>query len=50
MSEKKLVTVEVDRVRGHVHVTSNGRRWELTPEQAESLALLLIRSVREGQE
>jgi len=50
MSDKKLVNVQVDRVRSHVHVTSNGRRWELTPEQAESLAVQLIRAVREGQE
>ncbi len=50
MSDETLVSVQVDRVRKHIHVTSNGRRWELTPEQAESLAVLLVRAVREGQE
>jgi hypothetical protein len=50
MGDKKLVNVQVDRVDECIHVTSNGRRWELTPEQAESLAVLLIRAVREGQE
>lgn len=50
MSDQKVVSVRVDRVDECIHVTSNGRRWELTPEQAESLAVLLIRAVREDQE